>query len=100
MRPLSHSARLGKIATARGRPRSTSGYLSLITSAAKSTSARLGPEKPPSTISPQELYGQLRQLNARWGCPFYEGLVAKRLTDAYRVEEGRRALSIFCQNDP
>ena len=40
----------------------------------------------PAAISPQELYGQLRQLNARWGCPFYEGLVAKRLTDAYPLQ--------------
>ena len=37
----------------------------------------------PAEIDAQELYRQLRQLNARWGCQFYEGLVAKRITDAY-----------------
>jgi hypothetical protein len=40
----------------------------------------------PAAIGPQELYRQLRQLNARWDCPFYEGLVAKRLTDAYPLQ--------------
>ena len=37
----------------------------------------------PAETDPQELYQQLRQLNARWRCQFYEGLVAKRITDAY-----------------
>ena len=37
----------------------------------------------PAEIDPQELYEQLHQLNARWGCQFYEGLVAKRITDGY-----------------
>jgi hypothetical protein len=41
------------------------------------------PAHDPAEIDPQELYRQLRQLNARWGCQFYEGLVAKRITDAY-----------------
>jgi ATP-dependent DNA ligase len=40
----------------------------------------------PAAIDPQELYRQLRRLNARWGCPFYEGLVAKRITDVYPVQ--------------
>jgi hypothetical protein len=44
------------------------------------------PGHDPAQIDPQELYRQLRQLNARWGCPFYEGLVAKRLTDAYPLQ--------------
>jgi hypothetical protein len=37
----------------------------------------------PAEIDPLELYRQLRQWNARWGCQFYEGLVAKRITDGY-----------------
>ena len=44
------------------------------------------PAHDPAQIDPQELYRQLRQLNARWGCPFYEGLVAKRTTDAYPLQ--------------
>ena len=35
---------------------------------------------------PHALYGELRQLNARWHCLFYEGLVAKRTTDPYPVQ--------------
>jgi hypothetical protein len=41
------------------------------------------PAHDPAEIDPQELYRQLRHLNARWGYQFYEGLVAKRITDAY-----------------
>jgi len=37
----------------------------------------------PVQINPHELYRQLRQLNIGWGCQFYEGLLAKRITDAY-----------------
>src|ERR1039457_2245899 len=37
----------------------------------------------PATIKPQDLYRELKQLNALWGCMFYEGLVAKRTTDPY-----------------
>ena len=44
------------------------------------------PGHDPAVIEPQELYRQLRQLNARWGCRFYEGLVAKRVTDAYPLQ--------------
>ena len=44
------------------------------------------PAHDPAQMDPQELYRQLRQLNARWGCPFYEGLVAKRTTDAYPLQ--------------
>ena len=44
------------------------------------------PAHDPAQIDPQELYGQLRQLNALWGCQFYEGLVAKRTTDAYPLQ--------------
>ncbi|MGH7973391.1 MAG: hypothetical protein ACREIC_32135, partial [Limisphaerales bacterium] len=40
----------------------------------------------PTEVEPAELYRQLRQLNARWRCPFYEGLVAKRSTDAYPAQ--------------
>jgi ATP-dependent DNA ligase len=40
----------------------------------------------PAAIDPPSLYRQLRQLNGRWGCRFYEGLVAKRSTDAYPVQ--------------
>lgn len=40
----------------------------------------------PAELDPQELSRQLRQLNARWGCQFYEGLVAKRITDAYPLQ--------------
>jgi hypothetical protein len=44
------------------------------------------PAHDPAQIDPQELYRQLRQLNARWGCHFYEGLVAKRTSDAYPLQ--------------
>ena len=44
------------------------------------------PGHDPAVLKPQELYRELRQLNARWGCPFYEGVVAKRITDAYPVQ--------------
>jgi ATP-dependent DNA ligase len=40
----------------------------------------------PAQVDPQELYRQLRQLNSRWGCQFYEGLVAKRITDPYPLQ--------------
>src|ERR1043165_2532954 len=40
----------------------------------------------PAEIEPQELYRQLRRLNARWHCRFYEGLVAKRSTDVYPIQ--------------
>jgi ATP-dependent DNA ligase len=40
----------------------------------------------PVEMDPQALYRALKALNARWGCPFYEGLVAKRLTDGYPVQ--------------
>ena len=40
----------------------------------------------PATLNPQELHRQLRQWNGRWGCRFYEGLVAKRITDAYPLQ--------------
>jgi ATP-dependent DNA ligase len=40
----------------------------------------------PAAIEPLELYRELRQLNKRWACPFYEGLVAKRITDPYPVQ--------------
>ena len=44
------------------------------------------PGHDPAVLKPQELYRELRQLNARWGCPFYEGVVAKRITDVYPVQ--------------
>ena len=44
------------------------------------------PGQDPAALAPQELYRQLRQLNACWGCRFYEGLVAKRITDAYPLQ--------------
>jgi ATP-dependent DNA ligase len=40
----------------------------------------------PAALDPRELYRQLRQWNGRWGCPFYEGVVAKRVTDAYPLQ--------------
>ena len=40
----------------------------------------------PDQTDPHALYGELRQLNARWNCLFYEGLVAKRTTDPYPVQ--------------
>ena len=39
-----------------------------------------------AALAPQELYGQLRRLNARWACPFYEGVVAKRISDLYPIQ--------------
>jgi ATP-dependent DNA ligase len=45
-----------------------------------------GQPHDPAALDPQELYRQLRQLNGRWGCPFYEGVVAKRITDVYPVQ--------------
>ena len=44
------------------------------------------PAHDPAEINPLELYRQLRQLNARWGCQFYEGVVAKRSTEAYPLQ--------------
>jgi hypothetical protein len=44
------------------------------------------PGHDPEALNPKELYRQLRQLNARWGCPFYEGVVSKRIADAYPVQ--------------
>ena len=44
------------------------------------------PGHDPAALAPPELYRQLQRLNARWGCPFYEGVVAKRTTDAYPVQ--------------
>jgi hypothetical protein len=44
------------------------------------------PGHDPASLAPQEFYRQLRQWNARWGCRFYEGLVAKRITDAYPLQ--------------
>jgi len=40
----------------------------------------------PGELNPQELNRQLRELNALWGCPFYEGVVAKRSTDVYPIQ--------------
>jgi|SRR5882672_7606291 len=40
----------------------------------------------PDQTDPHVLYGELRQLNARWHCVFYEGLVAKRTTDSYPIQ--------------
>jgi ATP-dependent DNA ligase len=40
----------------------------------------------PGELDPQELYRQLRQLNARWGCQFYEGVIAKRSSDRYPIQ--------------
>jgi ATP-dependent DNA ligase len=40
----------------------------------------------PEEIQPQTLYRELKQLNAKWGCQFYEGLVAKRSADKYPVQ--------------
>ncbi len=40
----------------------------------------------PAGIEPLELYRQLHQFTRRWACPFYEGLVAKRITDPYPVQ--------------
>ena len=40
----------------------------------------------PAALEPPELYRQLRRLNARWDCPFYEGVVAKRVTDTYPLQ--------------
>ena len=40
----------------------------------------------PEQTDPHALYGELRQLNARWHCLFYEGLVAKRTTDPYPIQ--------------
>jgi ATP-dependent DNA ligase len=44
------------------------------------------PGYDPAALAPQELYWQLRQLNACWGGPLYEGLVAKRITDVYPLQ--------------
>jgi ATP-dependent DNA ligase len=44
------------------------------------------PGHDPAALEPQELYRELRQFNGRWGCPFYEGVVAKRVTDAYPLQ--------------
>jgi ATP-dependent DNA ligase len=40
----------------------------------------------PASKAPQVLYRELKQMNARWGCVFYEGVVAKRTGDAYPVQ--------------
>jgi len=40
----------------------------------------------PAEIEPPALYRELKQLNAKWGCEFYEGLVAKRTTDKYPIQ--------------
>ena len=40
----------------------------------------------PAQVEARALYQVLKDLNIRWGCPFYEGLVAKRLTDPYPVQ--------------
>jgi hypothetical protein len=44
------------------------------------------PAHDPAEINPLELYRQLRQWNARWRCQFYEGVVAKRSTEAYPLQ--------------
>src|SRR6266566_1203358 len=33
-----------------------------------------------------EFYQRLKQLNAQWHCPFYEGVVAKRSDSVYPVQ--------------
>jgi len=40
----------------------------------------------PGEIEPAALYRELKQLNAKWGCEFYEGLVAKRTIDPYPIQ--------------
>ena len=40
----------------------------------------------PSELDPLEFYGRLKQLNGQWGCPFYEGVVAKRADSPYPVQ--------------
>jgi ATP-dependent DNA ligase len=40
-------------------------------------------------IAPQyaeEMWAELRRLNTRWGCDFYEGLVAKRADSVYPIQ--------------
>ncbi len=39
-----------------------------------------------AALDPQELYRRLRYLNTRWACPFYEGVVAKRITELYPLQ--------------
>ena len=38
------------------------------------------------TLSDLAFYRSLRQLNAQWRCPFYEGIVAKRADSVYPVQ--------------
>ncbi len=40
----------------------------------------------PGSKPPEMLYRELQQLNARWRCLFYEGVIAKRALDAYPVQ--------------
>ena len=40
----------------------------------------------PDELDVLEFYRRLKQLNAQWGCPFYEGVVAKRSDSLYPVQ--------------
>jgi len=40
----------------------------------------------PGDMDPLEFYRRLKQLNVQWGCPFYEGVVAKRADSPYPVQ--------------
>ena len=40
----------------------------------------------PGDLDPLEFYRRLKQLNGQWGCPFYEGVVAKRADSPYPVQ--------------
>jgi len=39
-----------------------------------------------------EFYQRLKQLNAQWRCPFYEGVVAKRTDSLYPIQLRSAAL--------
>ncbi len=41
---------------------------------------------PCGMLSDLEFYRSLKQLNAQWRCPFYEGIVAKRADSVYPVQ--------------
>ena len=40
----------------------------------------------PEKLTAEELYCHLKQINCQWRCPFYEGLVAKRIDSFYPVQ--------------
>jgi len=48
----------------------------------------LGPEE----LDALKFYQRLKQLNAQWHCPFYEGVVAKRSDSLYPIQLRSAAL--------